>query len=234
MKCIIFFSFLSSLCLCLGQDNREGNNASNLNGEDSRYPYLSYGFLIEELNGTRTDIQNVIITVETNLLMDTTRIFQEADKVCDMAQAQPTGVTIYTIPLRNGQNLTTIYCNLYVSYMFVARAVDNKEARARFGANGLKASLAQLTQFLLYQPRDPAKSRNRPFRGDTCKTSIATHESTSQQSNGQTSFPKVCTNEEQGQLTLAQRMVKHVAYAFREANMFRSQLELGVLLMRGD
>ena len=36
------------------------------------------------------------------------------------------------------------------------------------------------------------------------------------------------------QLTTAQRMVKHVTYAFREANMFRSQLELGVLLMRGN
>ena len=244
MEWIIFFYFLYFLCRCLGQEDYEGRVFSPPETEEHpRYPYIAYGFSIEELNGTRTDIKNVEVTVQTDLLMDTSRIFQAADQVCDMAAVQPTGVTIYTIPQRN-DDLKTVYCNLYVSYQFVAKALDNEESRARFGSFGLQASLAQLNQFFRYQPRDRTKIRTSVSKGGACKTIIAAlsdhsqstenqADSSSQQSNRQTSTTEVCTNEERTQLTIAQRMVKHVAYAFREANMFRSQLELGVLLMRG-
>ena len=247
MKWIIFlFIFLSFLCHCLvGGQEYEGRVFTNPESEEHPiYPHIAYGFSIEELNGTRTDIQNVRVTVETDLLLDTSRIFQAADRVCDMASIQPTGVTIYTISLRN-DNLTTIYCNLYVAYVFVSRALDNNEARARFGGNGLKASLAQLNQFLRYRPHArPKLSTTSSKEEGECKTSIAadsnhcqstgSQQVNSQQPNHQTTTTKLHIDREQMQLTTAQRMVKHVTYAFREANMFRSQLELGVLLMRGN
>ena len=59
----------------MGGQEYEGRVFTNPESEEHPiYPHIAYGFSIEELNGTRTDIQNVRVTVETDLLLDTSRI----------------------------------------------------------------------------------------------------------------------------------------------------------------